>query len=62
VALTASHGPLQRLLGLVVEYETTPHPDLTAALSGPLRTDRRITLSMGTDPLQPTTIRPARAA
>lgn len=43
VALSASHGPLQRMLGLVVEYETDPNP----VLSGALRTDRRVTLALG---------------
>ncbi|AEV84601.1 hypothetical protein ACWT_3578 [Actinoplanes sp. SE50] len=55
VALAASHGPLQRLLGLVLEFETEPSPVLTALLTGASRTDLRFTLALGTDALRTTT-------
>ncbi|BCY08687.1 hypothetical protein [Actinoplanes sp. L3-i22] len=56
VALTASHGPLQRLLGLVLEFETEPAAGLTAALTGPPHNDYRVTLTIAADALPAITL------
>jgi hypothetical protein len=46
VALTASHGPLQRMLGLVLEFTVAPTPDLLTLTHGTALVSVRATVAV----------------